>query len=233
MKLGFKMLISRRLAMGLRGINRMPNSGLMRMFSANKQSEEDEFRKIFEGKNTDMTFKTYEVYFLRKDMELMNRHIKSATQIAIGIGGLAAATYLFTGSAVLGIGLTIAASLPLTRASLFRIRTKQLVSSIWVSPNMKTIEIIYGTQLSVAKGPIENLEPLRTQSMSQGKGFHVYFNFKDDSGKVHPELQVMIEPKICEVDNVVLLSRLLTGNPEELEKFQYTGDPRYRTGRPQ
>src|SRR5438105_269766 len=117
-----------------------------KFFSAKKTAEEEEadFRRIFEGKDVDYTFKTYEVYFLRKDLELMRRHIDAGIKLGACMAALSTGVYFILGWKALGLGMLAFSTIPVLRGIYMRFRTRNLVSSIWLHQNLKTVEIIYG-----------------------------------------------------------------------------------------
>ena len=173
----------------------------------------------------DYTFKSYEVYFLRKDLELMRRHIEAGIKLGACTTAISAGVYFLLGWQAAGLGLLAFSTIPLLRGLYMRYRTKRTVSSVWLSKNLKTVDIVYGLDLKVAKGPIENFKPIKTMDLKTTSGFKVIFDFTDDGGKQHSMLEAYIEPRICEIDNVMLVSKLLTGKTADIEKFRYVGEP--------
>ena len=200
---------------------------LARGFSEGRtETEEEEFNRIFKGQKgeVDLEFRTYEVYFLRRDLEVLRRHIKTSVYLSGFLMSVTGGLYLFS-TWTFGVYISAFISLqPLLRAILMWYRTRRVVSSIWLDPSKESLEVIYGTQLLRAKGPVEGIKPLQTHSLKSTTGFEVYFNFEDDLGHTHYGLNLYIDPRACEVDNLALLTKILAGQTEELKNFKFTGN---------
>ena len=206
------------------------SNNLRRYFSDAKDGktpEADEFRKIFEGQDEKYTFSSYEVYYLRKDLEMLKRFSKislitGASLITGGVGvyfGLGWATTAF----ILG-GLGI---VPIVRGLFMRHKSANLVSSLWLSPRKDQIELFYGTSLNSVLCEIKDFFPKKTIPLktSKAQGFSVIFDVKDDMGKIHPNLVLYVEPTVCTVENVNLLSAIIAADYEQIQKYQYIGEP--------
>lgn len=78
-------------------------------------------------------------------MDILKKSMKSsyaASAIMAGFGGgiLALTPWSWLGSAMVVVSLA-----PLTRALVFGYKTKKIVSSLWISPDLEKVDIIYGS----------------------------------------------------------------------------------------
>ena len=210
--------------------NRIVGAGmrLRRSFGTNSKSEDqEEFERIFRGddQKTSLQFRTYEVYFLRRDLDLLRRSMKASVFLSGVVFGATGLIY-YTTSWYLGLlAGSFFAIHPLMKAGLMWFKTRHVVSSIWLTPEKDKLELIYSTDLKRAKGPIENLKPVSTIALKTKNGFEVVFNFVDDLGVLHSGLNLYIDPRACEVDNLGLLTKVLAGQVEEVQKYEFVGDP--------
>ena len=66
----------------------------------------------------------------------------AASAILAGLGGgiLGVTNWTWLGSA-----MAISSLIPMIRALVFSYKTKKIVSSVWISPDLEKLDIIYGT----------------------------------------------------------------------------------------
>lgn len=201
-----------------------------RPFTEKEKAENDEFIRMFrEGTDapkseTNLSFTNYEVYFLKKDIDLLRRHLRISFYMGLGLFStsipLAYFSYKFGALMMAFLGVV-----PFVRGAMASKSSSKLVSSVWLSPDKQNVCVIAGLGVKKIKAKISNIQPVTTRNLTNMPGFQLFFDITDDMDFKHENLMIFIEPKACDVENIDLLSAMLSGKVEEVSQFEFKGDP--------
>ena len=180
--------------------------------------------EVQQGETNTKRFNTFEVYYLKKDMSMMRRRIKASTMMSIYICIAAELVHLTTSLPYVTKFLLLCGSVPIVRAWILAVKSRKIVSCIWLSKNKELIQIVYGPQLTTATGKASGIRLHDASGIANLEGFQVCMDFTDSNGKVHKDLKMLLHSEVCFVDNSKLLECILAGKERDLQDFQFSGE---------
>lgn len=171
---------------------------------------------FFEEDN-EYDFKSNRIFLLKKNLPKINKSLNKAYYYG-GFGFLSSAYLLIIDYTLFAGIMGVLGAVPMIRVRKIKDRLERVVYEINLSENKKTVEIHYGINKKVLKTPISKIEPIRSEEMPDG-GFQAFIEVEDDLKNKRHDLHISVSNKFCDIPNMNLLTAVITGEEEEVQKF--------------
>ena len=219
-------------SLGSRGLSR--NNRLLRYFSEqpeNQQAkekkpadlEEEEFQKIFRGEFDKKTYTKDEIYELLKPIN----DLRNPAKFSFGTGLVfitASCGLFFFGWNISAAAIGLVGLFQVASNYLLVTRLKRLVSEIKLNPEKTKAVFIFGADGTKATVPIQNIKPVRTVELVKGSSFLLLLTLVDDLERKYEMREVLLDRQACRVENMNLLTSVLSGKLAAVQEFTKTDD---------
>ena len=177
---------------------------------------------LFRDKKAEMTYSDPQIYFVNRDMIRYSKNIK-ITYVLSGLNIILGSFLIIKGHLFLSVFPGIMGALSLSRASLLSKHSKKMISSIDLSEDQEYVKVYLGAASQEFTAKIEDIEVKHIKDLpSKTKNaFSARLNIQDDLGKVRENLMIFVDNDRCDIQNLKLLTKVLSGDVDEVKKFVF------------
>jgi len=203
-----------------------PENSSAQKSSKSTSNSDFDVEDLFSPETQPYTYNDPQIFFLQRDFKKLKNHAKKGYLIS-ALNFSFGAYLLMYMNPYLGGALTLLSTFPLIRSKMMMHNIKHVVTGIELDKKMKRALIIFGANYEQFTTEVKMLKTMKVKNMDakeNSTGFVVLVDAVDDLGVKREGLQVYIHQKHSDIPNMKLLTAVLKGDVEEVQKYEFVDE---------